>query len=108
MNKLSCSTPIASVALAIAGGVYFGLFSCGGYIWHRQLYWGVFGLVIALSVVFPPPSLSPILGRAVLLLLPPVLHRFALAGAAPFYPAMPTSTPQYFDQFWYAFKYGPC
>lgn len=32
---------VVCVVVAIVSGIYFGLFSCGGFVWHKQLHRGI-------------------------------------------------------------------
>ena len=57
-------TPIAATVLATMGGVFFGLFSCGGYIWHRQAFFPILGGLLALTCIAPPTSLRSATRRA--------------------------------------------
>jgi hypothetical protein len=93
--------------LAILGGLWFGLVSCGGYVWHKHLMqWTLAGLVLAFLLW--PRSHSPNLARRALLSLAVVASFFvARALAAPFYPAF-AGFGDYFQLVWLALFTGPC
>lgn len=81
---------VASIAIAVALGVHFGMYSCGGYRWHRQL---AFATVLGLSLInlLPLPG-SPRVSLRVLGCFS-VLLLYALAKllGAQFYPSAPES-----------------
>jgi multisubunit Na+/H+ antiporter MnhB subunit len=98
---------IFALLLAALGGVWFGLFSCGGYVWHHQLmHWTLGALAVAL-LLFPPRRAASLSRRAALALA--VVGTFFVfhALAAPFYPAFP-SFGDYFRQVGLALATGPC
>lgn len=97
-----------AVLLAIAGGGYFGLFSCGGYIWHKQAFAVVLGLVTLAALMAPTSGSRSLFARAAV--LPVVLLNFFVtqAVAASFYPAQPESWSAFFSLFWSALGGGPC
>jgi hypothetical protein len=109
VRALVTGLQVGSVVIAILGGVFLGLFSCGGYVWHKQ--------AIAAAIV--------------LLTLAALLARFATRGfalwrsgafvaivvggffvseatAAPFYPAPPESLSEFWQSFVRTLQYGPC
>lgn len=98
---------IFALLLAALGGVWFGLFSCGGYAWHHQLmHWTLVVLVLAL-LLFPPRRAASFGRRAALALA--VIGTFFVvrALAAPFYPAFP-GFGDYLQQVGLALTAGPC
>ena len=93
--------------IAVLGGIWFGVFSCGGYVWHRQLMHWTLG-ALAVSLLLYPPRLAAPLTRRVLLALGLVGAFFlARALAAPLYPAFP-GFGDYFRQVGLALFTGPC
>ncbi len=88
------------------GGVYFGLFSCGGYAWHWYALLGIAALLSAWAVAAPVKK--TVWGRLWPLALAPVAFVLAEAVAAPFYPAAPTSLDQYGAQFALTLQRGAC
>ena len=56
------------VTWALLGGIYFGLFSCGGYVWHRQLFWIIF-LGLTLLVIFFSPNYLNAIWKKVLFII---------------------------------------
>src|SRR4051812_8866702 len=83
--------PLLAGTLAVAGGIFFGLFSCGGYLWHEQLFGSVFATALLGTLVLPPSALErwPFRGGFVISALTTFIVARAVASA--FYPGPPTS-----------------
>ena len=93
--------------IACLGGIWFGLFSCGGYAWHKQLmHWSLVGLA-AIVVAFPPWTWPATWRRLLLVLGLFVVFYLSLAMTAPFYLGI-NSLQAYVQQFYTAISYGPC
>ncbi len=43
---------MGALFLGVLGGIFFGLFSCGGYVWHKRLFYAVFAVVEAPAACF--------------------------------------------------------
>ena len=93
--------------VAVLGGLWLGLASCGGYVWHHQLMqWTLVALSLALLLC--PPRQAASLSRRALVALAVVGAFFLVrAFAAPFYPAFP-GFGDYFRQVGLALFTGPC
>jgi hypothetical protein len=93
--------------IACLGGIWFGLFSCGGYAWHKQLmHWSL--VVLATIVVAFPPWTWPATWRRLLLALGLfVAFYLSRAMTAPFYLGV-GSLQDYVSQVLTAISYGPC
>ena len=91
--------------MAAIGGAYFGLFSCGGYAWHRQAFLGLLAVVCGVTFAVARGALWV---RVALLLLAGVAYYLAQAALAPFYPGMPESLGAYIRLFLSALEEGPC
>jgi hypothetical protein len=100
--------PVAAGTLALWGGVYFGLFSCGGYVWHWQLFQVLLALALVLAIVVPPSSLRPLLRRATFAVS--IIGAFILARgvASAFYPAAPSSLKDFGRAIVSGIVDGPC
>lgn len=96
------------VCIALLGGIYFGLFSCGGNFGHETAFaWGLFaGMVVWLAV--PPIRRQPMWLRILVVLLVPIAFGTAQAAAAPFYPASPDSLGAFVRSFLHTIQYGRC
>jgi len=84
-------SPVAAGVLAVWGGVFFGLFSCGGYVWHWQLFEALLGVAMIATVVAPPWQLRSWPRRGVFVLALACGFVLTRAVASCFYPATPTS-----------------
>jgi hypothetical protein len=111
MTTPSCRLQRFSVALAIAvaaiGGAFFGLFSCGGYIWHHYLF---NGLAVA-STLGAVLLWRPATGRAwkvmALLLGLVATNQIVEAAVAPIYWGAATPV-EYVRAAFDALQHGPC
>jgi hypothetical protein len=91
-----------------AGGVFFGLFSCGGYHWHEQLFWLVFAVGALGTIVTPPQALRAWPRRAGVVALAVIAFVTIRAVASAFYPATPGSWRQFAQAVLSGLLYGPC
>jgi len=92
--------------LAVVGGVYFGLFSCGLYTWHWQAF---LALAFANAVlVLVGSSRSSIVWRVAAVPVAAVLFALAQAASAPFYPNAPASWSDFSVKFIRVLEYGSC
>jgi hypothetical protein len=98
---------VSAFFVAVLGGIWRGIASCGGYAWHGQAMLTVLAGA-ALSVVLFAPSHGPSLPRRALLAVAVVGTFFVVrALSAPFYPAFP-GFGDYFRQVGIALSTGPC
>ena len=97
----------AAFLVAVLGGIWRGIASCGGYAWHAQAM-SVALAIASLSLVLYAPSRSPSLPRRALLAVAVVCTYFlARALSALLYPALP-GPGDYFRQAGMALLSGPC
>lgn len=111
MKKVQSITSIifiTVIVVATIGGIYFGLFSCGGYIWHRQAFYIAFALVLSAFFIFPPPMLKKIPLRFIIITSIIAFFLVVRASASAFYPSAPASWPEFFKRLILGLKYGPC
>ena len=99
---------ICAVFFAIIGGIYFGLFSCGGYAWHQQVFFAALAVCTFVALVVPLSRARPYLTRLGLVIGVGCGFVLSQAVAAPFYPAAPESWSAYFGAFARALVHGPC
>ncbi len=97
-----------ALLLAIFGGIYFGFFSCGGYVWHKQAFFVVLGLATLVAFVIPFKQPFPLIARGGMVVATVGSFIMSEAIAAPFYPAPPESLFAYLKAFVRALEYGPC
>ena len=97
----------AAILIAVLGGVWRGVASCGGYVWHDQAMLVALAFA-ALSVALFVPRQGASFLRRVLLAVAVIGTFFAVrALSAPFYPAFP-GFGDYFRQVGMALSAGPC
>ena len=107
-RALRVAAPIAAAALAAVGGVFFGLFSCGGYAWHRHLFWALLTPCLVFTAMAPAPVLRPASRRLTLIVC--VLAGFVVirGAASTFYPGSPASLMDFVRGTWLGITTGPC
>lgn len=99
---------VAALLIAALGGIYFGLFSCGGYVWHHELFMLITVLITLAAVLTPGKLLCSWQRRVTFPFAVLITYVLMESLSAPFYPAPPESMVGYFKQFVYALEYGPC
>jgi hypothetical protein len=105
--NMTKSTYLAALFLGMLGGVYFGLFSCGGYVWHKQAFLTVFFGALLLVTALPPYSAKRIGARVLVVLGIVTVFAVTEATAACFYPDSPASWTQFRGEFVYHLENGP-
>jgi len=115
MNKKKEITTLIPVAIAVVGGIYFGLFSCGGYAWHKSLYNFVLMATIVICSIILWKKADKSKGRGKLIatltiwiILVCATYTTCEAAAAAFYPDSPTSLTDFWSRFLIGLKNGPC
>ena len=99
---------IVTLTITTFAGIYFGLFSCGGYAWHKQAAIAVIAL-LALASLAPANTRSSVLTLNVAFVLSiPAAFVLAQAAASPFYPSPPASGSEYVQGVLRALELGPC
>ena len=110
----------ACITLAIISGVFFGLFSCGGYYWHWQLHdflelstsaaW-----VVSTSYIYRKTPIAdrrpfPTIGLCIgFFFAIHILFFTVMASVGPFYPAPPKSLGEWWQGFLFTWREGvPC
>ena len=107
-SRLSILFFVFAILLAIAGGLFFGLFSCGGYYWHSQAFTLAFSLSLLALFIFPPAKPKDRVRRVIFVAGAVTLFFVIRAGASAFYPAAPASWGEFFESFYRGLLYGPC
>ena len=107
-SRLVSSINAVTVLFAIAGGVFFGLFSCGGYAWHRQLFCAVFLILLFIVVALPPRNCKASFLKFTSALAIFLCFVVTEAVASTFYPAGPASFGEFFSDFVVGIKHGSC
>lgn len=105
LSRLATS---ALFLLALLGGIYFGLFSCGGYAWHKTVFAWVLFAATVMWLLLRRTKQQPAVFRILVVLLVPLAFVIAEAASAPFYPAIPDSVGTFVRSLFRALEYGPC
>lgn len=108
LARLRVIPPVVAIAEAVAGGVYFGLFSCGGYGWHQDLFWIVFLSSLAFVMLVPPRALRGASKRLGFTTAAVAAFLIIRGAASAFYPAPPESWGEFGADTWIGIWYGPC
>jgi hypothetical protein len=95
-------------AFVTVGALFFGIASCGGYVWHKEFF-RFAGFTLCLLAVSCPSTLLPGLRSKVLFALALPMGFVLLESAvAPFYPGPPASVAEYGLLFLHALQFDPC
>ena len=106
MKALSISLPFI---LSLIGGIFFGLFTYGGYVWHHTLFdWIVifsflpflFSVIYSLRNHFTVNRAFQYSAALLLLFVCSVIfYELVRSATTPFYPATPDTIAAWFNQF---------
>jgi hypothetical protein len=99
---------VVAIIFAAIGGIYFGLFSCGGYAWHFKLFVLLLALITLLAVLFPGAFLRSWQRRIIFPLAVIFTYVLLQAVTAPFYPSSPSDIAKYVESFVHTLEFGPC
>ena len=96
MRALVTGLQFGSIVLAILGGVFLGLFSCGGYVWQKQAI-GAAIVLLTLAALFARFSIRGFTLWRIAGFVALVVVGFFVseATAAPFYPVPPASLSEF-------------
>ncbi|MGB5230558.1 MAG: hypothetical protein WBN83_03445 [Desulfoprunum sp.] len=94
--------------IAIAGGICFGLFSCGGFLWKQQFFTILFTASLLLFFVFPFSTIKAFAIRLVVGDIVISIFIVTRAGASVFYPGTPNSWTEFVISFLNGLMHGPC
>ncbi|MFG6459267.1 hypothetical protein [Roseateles sp. BYS96W] len=100
--------PWSAVAVVLFGAIWFGLMSCGGYAWHKTMFYGVAFAVVGAALLLPSNSLNSLRRKAVFFCALVCGYYVVEAAAAPFYLSLPGSATEYFGLFRISLERGPC
>jgi len=100
--------PITTVIFICISGVFFGLFSCGGYIWHSQLFYVVVTVLLLITLAYPASFIDKWYKKLVFIFLLPVIYLVFEASSGAFYPSSPNSFIEFMQLFWRGLVYGVC
>jgi hypothetical protein len=97
-----------SLLVAVLGGIFFGLFSCGGHSWHGTAFFALLGICTAAALYFPVSPGRPLAARVGLVLLIFFGYLTSRAAAAAFYPSAPESWSEFSSRFAASWFHGSC
>ena len=106
--ELRAIPSLAAVSVAVVGGAFFGMFSCGGQRWHLIAFQVVLGALVVTAMAVPLFRDRPKASRAFVLALVVLGYFVAQAAVAPFYPSTPESVTSFGQRFMQVLEYGPC
>lgn len=108
LERISNFATVVALLVAATGGIFFGLFSCGGYVWHGQLFMSIVVPVTLIAVLVPGTFLRSWQRRVLFPFAVLITYILFQAASGPFWPAPPESAAQYFDGFLKTLEFGPC
>ena len=91
--------PTLALVAAVFGGIFLGLFSCGGTIWHRQLIYFLLSATVALALFVPPNWLATRGRRVLFAVAMGSLFILVRSVSSTFYPASPNSVGEFATSF---------
>ena len=100
---------IASCAVLVAlGALYFGIASCGGHVWRRQVFGAVALTFFVLALVVPSTWLSSVRSKVSFAVAVPLAYIALESAVSPLYPGPPATIADYLSLLHQALVYGPC
>jgi hypothetical protein len=114
MEKPRQITLVSSIAIVVTavwvvfGGLFFGLFSCGGYVWHREFFYTVLLVLSVVIIAAPSKALQRPHHKMIAVVLLFVSFLTVQAVASTFYPGPPRSISEFSKEFIAGLIYGPC
>ncbi|PND36228.1 hypothetical protein C1O66_21190 [Paucibacter aquatile] len=94
--------------LLLLGAFFFGIASCGGYVWHKELFRVVSIAMWLLAVLVPSTLLSSWKRKLGFAAAMPVAYAVFESAVSTFYPGPPASIAEFGEFFLQAMEYGPC
>lgn len=97
-----------ALLFSFLGGICFGLYSCGGYVWSGEICWVASALLLGFSLIVSKRILHSWLRRVGFVVSYLCIFTLSQAAAMPLYPLAPESFAEYRHRFVLALEYGPC
>jgi hypothetical protein len=106
----SAGTSIVAICVGfvLSGAVYFGIASCGGYVWHKEFFRASTVLLYVSALVLPSAPLASFKKKALFAAGLPLAYALLESAIAPFYPGPPDSLGDYGELFLSSLEFGPC
>ena len=102
------ATVVICASFVLLGALYFGLASCGGYLWKKQAFLAISTALYVAALSFPSSLLHSVGRKLAFAIGLPPLYIVLESATAPFYPQPPNSLAGYGAIFLQALKFGPC
>jgi hypothetical protein len=106
--SLGNTVVVLCCSFVLLGALYFGVASCGGYLWHKQAFRGIAIALYVAALLVSSSFLPSIKHKLLFAACLPLLHVVLESAVAPFYPAPPNSISEYGAYFLQAIEFGPC
>ena len=107
-NRLPIILLSALILLVVSGAAFLGLFSCGGYVWHRQAIYSVIVGAVVLCTLKPAGLFAGKFRRLLIPVFAAILFVAVRGAASAFYPAYPDSLTSFLKLMWAGIIHGPC
>ena len=108
MRSVGNTAVLVCACFVLLGAFYFGIASCGGYVWLKEAF-RVVSIALYVAALACPSSLLPSMVRKMAFAIGlPLLFVLVESATAPFYPGPPNSLAEYGAIFLRALEFGPC
>lgn len=107
-NRAGAALVWIASAVVLAGAVYFGLASCGGYLGHKTIFRVVAPVLVLTAVLVPGTALSTVWRKLGFVAALALAYFCVEAMLAPLYPAPPETLGAYGRLFLLSLQFGPC
>ena len=108
MRNVGNTAVLVCACFVLLGAFYFGIASCGGYVWHKEAFRGVSIALYVAALACPSSLLSSMVRKLAFAIGLPLLFVIVESATAPFYPGPPDSLAEYGAFFLRAVEFGPC
>jgi hypothetical protein len=107
-RSIGTAALLLSAGFVLVAAVYFGLASCGGYVWHKEVLRAIGGILYLSVLLLPSSLLLSVKAKLIFALGFPATFVLLESAVAPFYPGPPQSLHEYTKLFIHALQFGPC
>ena len=107
-TKIGNVAAIACSSVVLLGGLFFGVASCGGEVWHWNAFVVLSGTLYAATTMLPSAWLSSVRSKLLFGIFMLLVFAFARSASSPLYPTVPSSFASYAQAFTKALTAGAC